>query len=66
MQPSFSSTALIGIEVGLLKGLDTMKWVLESIKQFVEASAISTIVQCNASNDFFREAEQEKGRKITG
>jgi len=51
MNSSFSSTVLIGIEVGLLRGLDTMKWVLDSLQQFVETSAISTIIQCNASND---------------
>lgn len=51
MNSSFSSQALIGIEVGLLRGLETMKWVLSSLQPFVETSAISTIVQCNATND---------------
>lgn len=51
MHAPFSSQALIGIEVGLLRGLETMKWVLSSLQPFVETSAISTIVQCNAIND---------------
>jgi 7,8-dihydro-6-hydroxymethylpterin-pyrophosphokinase len=51
MNSSFSSLAMIGIEVGLLRGLETMKWVLDSLQHFIETTAISTIVQCNATHD---------------
>lgn len=39
------STALIGIETGLLKGIETLRWTLDSIQSFGEISAISTVVQ---------------------
>lgn len=45
------STILIGVEVGLLKGLESMKWAIESLQRFVEISAVSTVVQCRAFND---------------
>ncbi len=46
-----SSSVLIGIEVGLLRGLETMRWVLESLQEFMETLAISSVVQCHISND---------------
>lgn len=44
---SQSSTALFGIEAGLLKGLDTLRWTLESLQRFAEITAVSTVVQSN-------------------
>lgn len=40
------SVALIGIECGLLKGLDTLRWALAEIQNFAEVSAVSSVVQC--------------------
>lgn len=48
---SQNSTALIGIEAGLLKGLDTLRWTLESLQRFAEITAVSTVVQANTETE---------------
>lgn len=45
------STGLIGIEVGLLRGLEAMRWALESLQRFSDITAVSTVVQCQTLKD---------------
>jgi 7,8-dihydro-6-hydroxymethylpterin-pyrophosphokinase len=40
-----SSMVLIGVEAGILKGLDTMRWTIESLQRFSEVVSVSTVVQ---------------------
>lgn len=42
-----SSHVLIGIEAGLLRGLESLRWTLENLQSFSEILAVSTIVQTN-------------------
>ncbi len=46
-----TSTALIGIEVSLLRGLETLRWACESLQRFSEVTAVSSVVQCNTVVD---------------
>lgn len=48
---STNATVLIGIEVGLLRGVETLRWACESLQRFCEVSAISSVVQCNSSKE---------------
>lgn len=41
------ATILVGIETGLLKGLETLRWAIEFLERFSEIVAVSTVVQCN-------------------
>jgi hypothetical protein len=45
------SVALFGIEAGLLKGLDTLRWTLECVQKFAEIRAISTVVQSTSRRE---------------
>lgn len=39
------STVLIGLETGLLKGLDSLKWMVEALQEHAELVALSTVIQ---------------------
>lgn len=43
------STALFGIEVSLLRGVETLRWTIDSLQKFCEITAASSIVQCNSN-----------------
>ena len=46
-----SSNILIGVEVGLLKGLENLRWASDSIQNFGELIAVSTVVQTQGPDE---------------
>ncbi len=52
LQEKINYTVLIGIESGLLRGMETLKWSLASIQEFCDISALSTVLQSNSINEY--------------